>query len=190
VLPVAPAALRVRKPAVYMKPYVVFFFVAPVLEAIEASAELLQPRIMTTTVNAGISAGDVGVIWRNGLLMLGVALVGIAGGIGACWFAAKPSQGFGADLRRAVFQKVQNFSSSRLDRFSAGSLVTRLTNDITHLENTSMMTISIQPRLAVVLVSLAVVLLGAVLWIMGRVLRRPAPTPVHRPGAGEETRPY
>jgi ATP-binding cassette subfamily B multidrug efflux pump len=131
VLPVAPAALRVRKPAVYMKPYVVFFLVAPVFEAIEASAELLQPRIMTTTVNACISAGDVGVIWRNGLLMLGVALVGIAGGIGACWFAAKSSQGFGADLRRAVFQKVQSFSFSDLDRFSTSSLVTRLTNDIT-----------------------------------------------------------
>jgi len=176
----------VKRLAVYMKPYIVFFLVAPVFKAIEASAELLQPKIMTTTVNAGIIAGDVSVIWRNGLLMLGVALVGIAGGVGACWFAAKSSQGFGADLRRAVFQKVQSFSFSDLDRFSTGSLVTRLTNDITQLENTSLMmqrimvrapllcigaiimTISIQPRLAVALVSMAVALLCAVLFIMGR----------------------
>ncbi len=175
-----------KRLAAYMKPYIVFFLVAPVFKAIEASAELLQPKIMTTTVNAGIITGDVSVIWRNGLLMLGVALVGIAGGVGACWFAAKSSQGFGADLRRAVFQKVQSFSFSDLDRFSTGSLVTRLTNDITRLENTSLMmqrimvrapllcigaivmTVSIQPRLAVVLVSMALVLLGAVLWIMGR----------------------
>jgi len=169
-----------------MKPYIVFFLIAPVFKAIEASAELLQPKIMTTTVNAGIIASDASVIWRNGLLMLGVALVGIAGGIGACWFAAKSSQGFGADLRRAVFQKVQSFSFSDLDRFSTGSLITRLTNDITQLENTSIMmqrimirapllcigaiimTISIQPRLAVVLIATALVLLCAVLFIMGR----------------------
>ena len=168
--------------AVYMKPYAVFFLVAPVFKAIEASAELLQPKIMTTTVNAGIIAGDVGVIWRNGLLMRGVALVGIAGGVGACWFAARSSQGFGADLRRGVFQKVQSFSFSDLDRFSTGSLVTRLTNDITQIENTSLMmqrimvrapllcigaiimTVSIQPRLAVVLIATALVLLCAVLF--------------------------
>ena len=175
-----------KRLAAYMKPYIVFFLIAPVFKAIEASAELLQPKIMTTTVNAGIIAGDTSVIWRNGLLMLGVALVGIAGGIGACWFAAKSSQGFGADLRRAVFQKVQSFSFSDLDRFSTGSLITRLTNDITQLENTSIMmqrimirapllcigaiimTISIQPRLAVVLIATALVLLCAVLFIMGR----------------------
>ena len=175
-----------KRLAAYMKPYIVFFLIAPVFKAIEASAELLQPKIMTTTVNAGIIAGDTSVIWRNGLLMLGVALVGIAGGIGACWFAAKSSQGFGADLRRAVFQKVQRFSFSDLDRFSTGSLITRLTNDITQLENTSIMmqrimirapllcigaiimTISIQPRLAVVLIATALVLLCAVLFIMGR----------------------
>jgi len=75
---------------------------APVFKAIEASAELLQPKIMTTTVNAGIIAGDVGVIWHNGLLMLGVALVGIAGGVGACWLAAKSSQGFGVNDNRKV----------------------------------------------------------------------------------------
>lgn len=175
-----------KRLAAYMKPYIVFFLIAPVFKAIEASAELLQPKIMTTTVNAGIIAGDTSVIWRNGLLMLGVALVGIAGGIGACWFAAKSSQGFGADLRRAVFQKVQSFSFSDLDRFSTGSLITRLTNDITQLENTSIMmqrimirapllcigaiimTISIQPRLAVVLIATALVLLCVVLFIMGR----------------------
>ena len=175
-----------KRLAAYMKPYIVFFLIALVFKAIEASAELLQPKIMTTTVNAGIIASDASVIWRNGLLMLGVALVGIAGGIGACWFAAKSSQGFGADLRRAVFQKVQRFSFSDLDRFSTGSLITRLTNDITQLENTSIMmqrimirapllcigaiimTISIQPRLAVVLIATALVLLCVVLFIMGR----------------------
>ncbi len=171
-----------KRLAVYMKPYILFFLIAPMLKAIEASAELLQPKIMTITVNAGIIAGDVSVIWRNGLLMLGVALVGIAGGIGACWFAAKSSQGFGADLRRAAFRKVQSLSFSDLDRVSTGSLVTRLTNDITQLENTSLMmqrimvrapmlcigaiimTVSIQPRLAVVLIATALVLLCAVLF--------------------------
>ncbi len=90
-----------KRLAVYMKPYIVFFLVAPIFKAVEASAGLLQPKIMTATVNAGIVAGDVSVIWRNGLLLLGVALVGIVGGVGACCFAAKSSQGFGADLRRA-----------------------------------------------------------------------------------------
>ncbi|MGI6131143.1 MAG: hypothetical protein ACOYES_04660 [Bacillota bacterium] len=98
-----------------MRLYTVFSLVAPVFKAIEASAELLQPKIMTTTVNAGIIAGDIGVIWRNGPLMLGVALLEIAGGAGACWFAAKSSQGFGADLRRAlgiVLQDSQLFSGT------------------------------------------------------------------------------
>lgn len=72
---------------------------------------------------------------------MGVAAgnMGVFGGAGASWFAARSSQGFAAELREAVFRKVQPFSFSDLDRFSTGSLITRLTDDILQLETTSLM---------------------------------------------------
>ena len=163
-----------------------YFMMAPIFKAVEAFAELLQPRIMTTTIDMGVVAGNMGVIWHNGLLMLGVAIMGILGGAGASWFAARSSQGFAAGLREAVFRKVQSFSFSDLDRFSTGSLITRLTNDILQLETTSLMmqrimvrapllcigaivmTMTIDARVAWILLLMVLVLLGLLLVIMSR----------------------
>lgn len=175
-----------KKLARYMKPYMFYFMMAPIFKAVEAFAELLQPRIMTTTIDMGVVAGNMGVIWHNGLLMLGVAIMGILGGAGASWFAARSSQGFAAGLREAVFRKVQSFSFSDLDRFSTGSLITRLTNDILQLETTSLMmqrimvrapllcigaivmTMTIDARVAWILLLMVLVLLGLLLVIMSR----------------------
>jgi ATP-binding cassette subfamily B multidrug efflux pump len=128
-----------KKVLAYIRPHLLFFLIAPVFKAVEAAAELLQPRIMTTTIDVGVTTGNIDVILHNGLLMLGVAAIGIVGGLGSSLFAAKSSQGFGADLRQGVFDKVVALSFADIDRYSTGSLITRLTSDIIQLENTSMM---------------------------------------------------
>ncbi|MGI6146434.1 MAG: ABC transporter ATP-binding protein [Firmicutes bacterium] len=170
----------------YMRPHLLFFLIAPALKAVEAVAGLLQPKIMTTTIDIGVVTGNMDVIWSNGLRMLAVALVGIAGGLGASVFAARSSQGFGADLRQAVFDKVMSLSLADVDRFSTGSLITRITSDIVQLEHTAIMmqrimvrapllaigavimTLSISVELGLLLLAISGILLVVVGFIMSK----------------------
>jgi ATP-binding cassette subfamily B protein len=113
---------------------------------IEVFMDLLQPKLMAYIVNNGVMTGDLSYIRQTGLLMLGVAMVGLIGGIGCTVFSSIASQHFGADLRQDVFVKVQSFSFRNLDRFKAGSLVTRLTNDVVQMQNLVQMTLRILVR--------------------------------------------
>ncbi len=178
-----------KKVLAYIRPHLLFFLIAPAFKAVEAAAELLQPRIMTTTIDIGVATGNIDVILHNGMLMLGVAAMGIIGGLGASLFAAKSSQGFGAGLRQGVFDRVVALSFADIDRFSTGSLITRLTSDIIQLENTSMMmqrimvrapllgigaiimTMSISTQLGMVLLATSAV----VLVVVGLIMKRAFP---------------
>ncbi len=87
----------------------------------------------------GAVTGNLSVILWTSLKMVICALIGVAGGMGCTYFSSKASQNFGADLRSDLFRKVQSFSFAETDKFSTGSLVTRLTNDVTQLQNLLMM---------------------------------------------------
>ncbi len=119
----------------YIKPYLLAFIIGPLLMIIEVVGEVMLPRLMANIINVGAASHDIPYIIGMGFSMLGVAAFMIIGGIGGAYFASKASISFSTDLRRDVFDKVQEFSFANLDQFSTGSLVTRLTNDITQVQN-------------------------------------------------------
>jgi len=124
----------VRKLAVFLKPYRRWMVLAPLLMMLEVAMDLLQPWLIERIVDEGIAQLDLALVVRTGLLMIGLALVGAVGGTTNGVFAAKASQGFGADLREALFRKVQTLSFANLDELETGQLVTRLTNDVTQVQ--------------------------------------------------------
>ncbi len=119
----------------YVKPYWKSFVLCPVLMLTEVLGEVLLPAFMADIINIGAVRHDIPYIMGMGIVMLVTALVMMAGGIGGAYFAARAAIGFAGDLRSDVFQKVQSFSFQNIDAFSTGSLVTRLTNDITQVQN-------------------------------------------------------
>lgn len=119
----------------YVKPYWVYFVVGPILMIVEVLGEIFMPRFMAQIINNGVANQNVGYIVGMGILMLITALLMMLGGVGGAYFGAKGAISFGADVRRDVFAKVQTFSFSNIDKFSTGSLVTRLTNDVTQIQN-------------------------------------------------------
>lgn len=119
----------------YIKPYLPAFIFGPLLMIVEVVGEVLLPKFMANIINNGAANRDVPYIIGMGILMVITALLMMAGGIGGAYFAAKASISFASDLRSDVFDKVQQFSFANLDKYSTGSLVTRLTNDITQVQN-------------------------------------------------------
>lgn len=123
----------------YVKPYLSAFILGPVMMIVEVIGEVLLPAMMADIINVGAANRDIGYIVSKGIMMVITAFIMMAGGIGGAYFAAKAAMHFGRDLRKDLFWKVQKFSFANIDSFSTGSLVTRLTNDITQLQNVIMM---------------------------------------------------
>lgn len=130
----------------YLKPYWLFAVLAPLFMVVEVICDLSQPTLLARIVDEGIARGDFSLVLKTGILMLIVALIGAVGGIGCTVFASYASQNFGADLRRDLFRKVLSFSISNVNRFHTSSLITRLTNDVTQLQNLVMMLLRIVVR--------------------------------------------
>ena len=168
----------------YIKPYLYAFILGPILMITEVVGEVFMPRFMADIINVGAANHDVGYIIGKGGMMVVTALIMMLGGVGGAWFAAKASLSFGADLRMDIFKKIQQFSFANIDTFSTGSLVTRLTNDVTQVQNLIQMILRMALRapgmligaiimafvmnrqLAVVLVVIMPLLLACILVIM------------------------
>ena len=119
----------------YIKPYLGAFVFGPILMIVEVIGEVLLPKLMANIINIGAASHNVPYIIGMGIAMIASAFLMMARGIGGAYFAAKAAISFSSDLRSDLFDKVQKFSFSNLDQFSTGSLVTRLTNDITQVQN-------------------------------------------------------
>lgn len=119
----------------YIKPYKWAFIFGPLLMITEVIGEILLPKLMANIINIGVAGHDTGYVIVMGVLMVVTALIMMVGGTGGAWFAAKGSVSMAADLRRDAFARVQAFSFANIDSFSTGSLVTRLTNDVTQVQN-------------------------------------------------------
>lgn len=122
----------------YIQQYRKYFILAPLLVVGESLAELVLPRLMSLIVDEGVAKNDVPYMFMIGGIMVLVAALGIVDGIFAAKFSAKASQGFGYNLRQAIFKKVQTFSFADVDKFSTASLVTRCTTDVKQLQQTAM----------------------------------------------------
>ena len=119
----------------YIKPYLPAFICGPLLMIVEVVGEVLLPKFMANIINIGAANQDVPYIITMGIVMVVTALLMMAGGIGGAYFAAKAAISFAADIRKDTFEKVQKFSFANLDQYNTGSLVTRLTNDVTQVQN-------------------------------------------------------
>ncbi len=171
----------------YIKPYLPYFIIGPVCMIVEVIGEVLMPKFLAIVIN-GAKGGTLTVassIGTAGLMIL-TAIMMMVGGVGGAYFGAKASVNFAADLRDDIFSKVQKFSFANIDKFSAGSLVTRLTNDVTQLQNfvnmllrmflrspgmligAIIMAVSMRPDLSLVLLVTVPLMLITILFIISK----------------------
>lgn len=159
---------------------------APAFMVLEVTCDLLQPRLLQRVVDVGVAHRDLPLVVHTGFWMMGLALCGISAGMGCTVFAVKASQGFGADLRRTLFAKVQSLSFGNLDTLETGALITRLTNDVTQIQDVVLillrimvrvplmlagsliMAILTSPRLALLFVPLIPLVLAILIWITNK----------------------
>lgn len=120
---------------VYMEKYKMYAVLSCLCVAFETLFELTIPLIMADIIDVGVANGDQAYILERGLQMVFCAGISLVLGIGYARFAALCGQGLGAELRKAEYRKIQEFSFSNTDKFSASSLVTRLTSDVTLIQN-------------------------------------------------------
>ena len=111
-------------------------FLAPLLMVLEVMCDLMQPTLMSEIVDVGIASGEISMVWSTGIKMLGVALLGIVGGAGCTILSSKASFDAAARLRQGMFDKIQTFSYKEIDKLQTSSLITRLTNDVTIMQQT------------------------------------------------------
>jgi ATP-binding cassette subfamily B multidrug efflux pump len=124
----------VAKLAIYLKKYRKECIIGPIFKFLEAIFELLLPTIMALIVNDGVDKRDSGYVLRMGGLMILMALFGYGCALVCQFLASRASQGFGTDLRNAVFERILSFSFAQSDRFGASTLTNRITNDINQLQ--------------------------------------------------------
>ncbi|HEU5011489.1 MAG TPA: ABC transporter permease, partial [Roseiflexaceae bacterium] len=175
-----------RKLSSFLKPYWRWAILAPLLMVLEVSMDLLQPRLIQRIIDQGILQSNMDVVIHTGLWMVGLALIGLVGGMGCTVYTVLAAQGLGADLRDTLFRKIQSLSFGNLDRLETGTLITRLTNDVTQVQELVMimlrvmvraplllvgsliMAVLTSPRLALLFVVLIPVVLIALIWIINK----------------------
>lgn len=168
----------------YLKKYRVAAIAALVMMLIELAVELAQPYLISKIIDNGIQQGDLSVVWVWGGVLVGSAVVAFAAGIASSFFASHASLGFGYDLREKLYDKVQTFSYAVFNRFATSSLITRLTGDVTQVQDTvfmslrfmtrvplvvigsMIMAVIVNPRLGLLLVVMVPVLLIVVVWMI------------------------
>lgn len=125
--------------AAHIKEYKWASIATPIFMILEVLAETLIPLLMASMIDDGISKQDMNHILLIGVAMIGVAIVGLITGMLGGKYGAKASTGFAMNLRQAMFEKIQTYSFANIDKFSTASLVTRLTTDVTNIQNSYQM---------------------------------------------------
>ena len=124
----------------------------PIFVTVEVVMEVLIPFVMASLIDKGIEAGSMSVIWKYGILLLVLAMISLAFGTLAGHQASIASCGLSKNLRKDMYYRIQNFSFSNIDKFSTASIVTRLTTDVTNVQNAYQMIIRIAFRAPIMLV--------------------------------------
>ena len=136
----------IKKLSKYVGKYKKYAIITPVLVTLEALMEIFIPLLMAQLIDKGIDAGNMGEITKYGIVLLGAALLTMTFGVLAGKTAPMASAGFAKNLRQAMYYKVQEFSFANIDKFSTGSIVTRLTTDVTNVQQAFQMIIRITVR--------------------------------------------
>ncbi|SDN40911.1 ATP-binding cassette, subfamily B [Psychrobacillus sp. OK028] len=130
----------------YVKPYMLFALLAPILMCIEVVMDLLSPTIMQHIIDDGIANDDTAYVVKLGVLMLVTAVIGLIGGVGCTIYSTRAAVNFAADIRRDVFKMTERFSSNNMDNIRVGKLITIVTSDITAVQQALMMTLRVFVR--------------------------------------------
>ncbi|MBN1243836.1 MAG: ABC transporter ATP-binding protein [Spirochaetales bacterium] len=153
-----------------LKPYTASIVFALLLVLARVLADLSLPTLMARIVDEGIAAGDIGLIWRTGAWMLLLALGGIAAMFASGYLASRTAIGFGRDIRSETFRKITAWSLEGIDRFGASSLVTRVTNDATQVQQLVFMMLrmmAMAPLMAIGGLAMAISKEPRLSWILG-----------------------
>ncbi len=136
----------VKKLLSYVKEYKTAAILTPVFMLLEVAMEMVIPLMMASIIDKGVNGGDMNHIYQMGIYMVLIALVGLFAGIMGGWSGSVAAAGFAKNLRQAQFEKIQTFSFKNIDRFSSNSLITRLTTDVTNLQNAFLMILRMGTR--------------------------------------------
>lgn len=136
-----------------VKQYKLVSLLTPVFTALEVFMEVLIPFVMASIIDRGITSGNMGAVYGYGAAMLALAFLSLLFGALAGKFGAEASTGFAANLREAMYEKIQTFSFSNIDKFSTAGLVTRMTTDVTNVQNAFQMLLRITVRSPLMLLS-------------------------------------
>ena len=128
------ANVSLRRWLPFLRPYWRAALLAPIMMCVEIAMDLSQPALVSRLINRGVLEKDAARVADIGLVMMGAALLGLVAGVMCNVFASRVSQHMGADVRAALFRRVLTLSRDRVDQFSVGSLVTRLTDDVTQVQ--------------------------------------------------------
>ena len=142
----------------YMKQYKKYAYLALLCIGVEVVLELMVPRLMADLIDYGVANADIPYIYTKGIQMGGCAILALILGIGSSKFSALAGQGLGANIRMAEYEKLQSYSFSNIDHFRVSSLVTRLTSDVTNIQNsvsTGMRPFGRSPVMLIVATSMA-----------------------------------
>lgn len=174
----------------FLKSYKKPIYIALFLMAVELFIELWHPLLIAKIINEGILKNDLSVVLTWGGVMIGLTFIGFIAGIINSFYAAHVSQGFGYDVRKSLFYKVQSFSFANLNQFATSSLITRLTNDVSQMQGLVFMGLRIMVRaplliiggvvmalfvnwkLAIILVVIIPILLLFLVWLMGKGVKQ------------------
>ncbi len=143
----------VKRLAVHIGEFKKDTLMAPVSVILEVILEVLLPVLMASVIDRGVEAGDMNYVVKMGGLMLIVAMLSLLAGTMSGIFAARASMGFGRNLRKAMYDNIQDFAFRNIDRFSTAGLVTRMTTDVTNVQNAFQMIIRMFVRAPIMMIS-------------------------------------
>ena len=120
--------------------------ITPVFMILEVIMEMINPLLIASIIDDGVDAGDLNHIYKVGGIMIVMALIGLWAGLMGAKYGARASTGFARNLRKAMYENIQTFSFSNIDKYSTSSLITRLTTDVTNLQNSYQMILRMAMR--------------------------------------------
>ena len=126
---------------------------SPIFVTLEVFLEVLLPTLMALVIDNGVETGDMNYVMKMGLIMLVVAMLSLAAGTLSGVFAARASMGFGRNLRKGMFDNIQDFAFRNIDHFSTAGLVTRMTTDVTNVQNAYQMLVRMFVRAPIMMIS-------------------------------------
>ena len=142
----------IKKLAGSIREYKAKSILSPVFVTLEVVMEVVIPLLMAYLIDYGIDKGNMSVIWKVGIILVATTVVSLAFGALAGSYAASASAGYAKNLRKDMYYSIQNFSFSNIDKFSTSSLITRLTTDVTNVQNAYQVIIRIAVRSPILLI--------------------------------------